>query len=185
VLDDVLSGVDAHTAKHIILGLFGTEGLLRLENVAVVIATSSRTCELIICHTSALCQMLTGSFVALLTSIADDVLILGEGQLVPAGSVNRVLGPLPLDQHELQKTETESRSHQHAAAVRPDAARSRDIFAEQSIDLRRQQGDWSVYSYYVRAAGWYHTLFFLIGMTLGMACVNYSSSWPRSPYFIH
>ncbi|KAK2051609.1 hypothetical protein LY76DRAFT_674197 [Colletotrichum caudatum] len=42
VLDDVFSGMDAHTAYHVSNRLFGSNGLLRRQNTTIIIATHSR-----------------------------------------------------------------------------------------------------------------------------------------------
>lgn len=62
-------------------------------------------------------------------------------------------------------------------AAHADSLRDQD--AADVIDLKRRQGDWSVYSYYFKAAGKYELASFLAFMSLWTVCEQFSGMYSR------
>jgi ATP-binding cassette, subfamily C (CFTR/MRP), member 1 len=58
-----------------------------------------------------------------------------------------------------------------------DAYSPLDQDALDAIDPKRQQGDWSVYSYYFRAAGRYEVALFLVFMIAWTVCEQFSGGF--------
>lgn len=54
-----------------------------------------------------------------------------------------------------------------------------DQDAADVVDLKRRQGDWSVYSYYFKAAGKYELASFLAFMSLWTVCEQFSGMYSR------
>ncbi|TDZ22764.1 ABC transporter atnG [Colletotrichum orbiculare MAFF 240422] len=138
LFDDVLSGLDNQTAKAVFRRLLSAEeGLLRTWGTTVVLATQS---------------------VALL-SHADKIIALGDGKIVEMGTfdecreadgyVKSLLSTVVTDDNgeEAQLvTATDEDSLDTSTATKSKAS-------EEEEDMRRQLGDWSVYSYYFGSVG--------------------------------
>ncbi|TDZ40639.1 ABC transporter atnG [Colletotrichum spinosum] len=138
LFDDVLSGLDNQTAKAVFRRLLSAEeGLLRTWGTTVVLATQS---------------------VALL-SHADRIIALGDGKIVEMGTfdecreadgyVKSLLSAVVTDDNgeEAQLvTATDEDSLDTSTATKSKAS-------EEEEDMRRQLGDWSVYSYYFGSVG--------------------------------
>ncbi|PWY91611.1 P-loop containing nucleoside triphosphate hydrolase protein [Aspergillus sclerotioniger CBS 115572] len=150
VLDDPLSAVDSKTARFVIDSLFGTNGLCRRIGAAVIMAT----------HTD---QHLY---------VADEAVVLGSnGRIEKQGPVRSLcLASFP------DITETKSESVQPDSDEKSTATKKVETLTVDDIaDISRQTGDAAVYSYYLKAIGWRHTL----GACIIIIIHTFSSIFPQ------
>ncbi|OJJ66207.1 hypothetical protein ASPBRDRAFT_49106 [Aspergillus brasiliensis CBS 101740] len=136
VLDDALSAVDSKTAQYVAEALFGVNGVCRRIGVAVMMATHSD-------------QHLR---------FADNIVILSSsGQIEKQGTM-RSLGfasnayPDTTDANPGTPTATPN-SGEEASTKKVETLTVDDI-----ADISRRMGDTAVYTYYLKAIGWRHTL---------------------------
>ncbi|RAL01356.1 putative multidrug resistance protein [Aspergillus ibericus CBS 121593] len=143
VLDDVLSALDAQTETHIVDRLLGENGLLRSIGVTVFLIT----------HT-------TQHF-----PLADYILVLGEDRRVSeqgtweqlraqSGYISKLLLHEPDRSQQKIADENDNSEVKSSAPERP----------ERSMDLVRQKGDPSLYSYYFDSMGKLNAVIMMSGM---------------------
>lgn len=141
IADDILSGLDAATSRHVFGAVFGATGLCRAHGMTVLMATHVH-------------QYLTQ---------ADHIVILDEGRIAEQGSFEKLISSegylrdfkprgVPFEITDSSDDVVETSPNKPAAA--PDKIDT----AQQ--DLARKTGDMSVYSYYFKSIGW--PLMFLI-----------------------
>ncbi|RAK99259.1 P-loop containing nucleoside triphosphate hydrolase protein [Aspergillus ibericus CBS 121593] len=154
VLDDPLSAVDSKTAQSVTDALFSTHGLCRRIGAAVVMATHSD-------------QHL---------SLADGVVFLSssgriekQGSLVSLGLASELVP-------DITETKSESSTDQLSSEDQsPTTKKVETLTVDDIADISRRTGDAAVYSYYLKAIGWRHTL---------VACIiiiihTFSSTFPQ------
>lgn len=137
LLDDVFSGMDAHTVETVTTRLLGTEGLLRRRSATVVLATTNRR----------------------IVAQADRVVALSNGEIVSTGrsqellernghidKLDVVVSDDDLAEDKESDGQAKSKSPSSTKAPSPD-------------DVRRMNGDFSTYRYYFSRSGYW----FLIG----------------------
>ncbi|KAF2253629.1 putative multidrug resistance-associated protein [Trematosphaeria pertusa] len=162
LLDDVFSGVDARNTALISERLLGRQGLLRRSLTTVVLVTHAPP----------------------LISLADDVIVVENGTITEFGSIDllrasdgyvaglQLKSPSESDGIETSSSD-EGPSHpaKNAAAT---AAEALMELNEEEQDLKRQTGDFSVYSYYSRAGGHGTVATMLILVALWVFCTEFS-----------
>ncbi|OHW98638.1 ABC multidrug transporter [Colletotrichum incanum] len=156
LLDDVFSGLDSGTEDIVFNSLFGSDGLLRNTDTTVVLASSdSRR-----------------------LSFADEVVILREnGQIMD----NEIAGKLARNQI-LEKEPTESAEFPKASSLQAENFNDRppttvlDMLEDQA-DATRQLGDWGMYSFYAKAAGWFSLTAFASAMIVFAFCDSFPDVW--------
>ncbi|KAH6648221.1 putative multidrug resistance-associated protein [Truncatella angustata] len=163
LLDDTFSGLDSHTVELTAGRLFGPEGLFVRNQTTVIIAT----------HSSAV------------LAFADIVVVLENGSVVKAGKAQApeqavkedlAISNMDSTNESAQSNESGSlRGSGSTQAAQADSPLGQD--AADMTDLKRRQGDWSVYSYYFKAAGKYELAFFLAFMSLWTVCEQFSAVW--------
>ncbi|KAK9779085.1 putative Multidrug resistance-associated protein [Seiridium cardinale] len=163
LFDDTFSGLDSHTVELTAGRLFGPEGLLVRNQTTVIIAT----------HSSAV------------LAFADIVVVLENGSVVKAGK-SQTLKQAAEEDFAISNMDSTDESAQgdesgslrgSASTQAAQADSSLDQDAADVTDLKRQQGDWSVYSYYFKAAGKYELASFLAFMSLWTVCEQFSAVW--------
>ncbi|PSN69168.1 P-loop containing nucleoside triphosphate hydrolase protein [Corynespora cassiicola Philippines] len=152
VLDDVFSGMDAETTKHISKSLFEMDGLLRTMGCTAILVTHS---------TSALQKM-------------DKILTVGpEGTITysdpctpvedKASSAYLAFERRPSDTIDIMG---ETKSPQYVTIT---PTKTSDT---ENKDAKRQSGDWGIYRHYILSVGWW--LFtYLIGVHALCAALDY------------
>ncbi|KAL0941776.1 ABC multidrug transporter [Colletotrichum truncatum] len=147
LLDDVFSGLDSSTEDIVFNNILGSKGLLRNTDTSVVLVSSdSRRIP-----------------------FADDLFFLNEDGHIKAGQ-SALLSTQSLN---IAKTETVSNTTPKSdiAPVVPDASPGPGaVFSklEDQADATRQLGDWGMYSFYAKAAGWF-SLSTFVGFMIAFA----------------
>ncbi|KAJ5107116.1 ABC transporter [Penicillium angulare] len=179
LLDDVFSGMDAHTIKSVSARLFGrVSGILREHKTTVVLTT----------HNDKIIGM------------ADTVIVLDNGKVVNVNSPESLLQAgsafmkrLGLSESEFSDQEIAAEeshpqlieqiiTHPHGTceiAVREwDATwATESLESETHQDKRRKSGDASIYSYYVASSGYFAVIMYLLSMALWIFCIEFSTIW--------
>ncbi|KAK9787197.1 hypothetical protein SCARD494_10727 [Seiridium cardinale] len=164
LLDDVFSGIDATATETISRRLFAEEGLFRQLQMTVVLATHSKS----------------------LIQYADKVVVLGDGRVIEAGSLEalrssnaniQALNSATSDSN--QEMDDLSNVTQGSHVIEGvDSEEVSDTTVEEVInDTKRQAGDFSVYSYCMSAAGVHMFLSFLVMTMLFGYCREFPTVW--------
>ncbi|RYP12551.1 hypothetical protein DL765_007253 [Monosporascus sp. GIB2] len=162
LLDDVFSGIDARNAALISERLLGRQGLLRRSLTTVVLVT----------HTPSL------------ISLADDAIIVENGTITEFGSIDLLRASdgyvaglqikSPSESGGIETSSPDQGPSHHANNVAATAAEALMELNEEEQDLKRQTGDFSVYSYYSRAGGHGTVATMLIMVALWVFCTEFS-----------
>ncbi|KAH7236581.1 P-loop containing nucleoside triphosphate hydrolase protein [Fusarium tricinctum] len=166
ILDDVFSGLDAHTENAVFHNLVGTNGILRDLNTTIIIA-SSRSNRLpyadhIICLDGTGTGSIQGSFEKLTESdnyVSRSSASALDGTQMKAPGVAPTPASAPLEAAD--------------ALATLDAAL---IESEQDSEGRRS-GDVAIYMYYIRAIGWIPTMVFVLAICAYIFCQAFPSIW--------
>ncbi|TDZ58384.1 ABC transporter atnG [Colletotrichum trifolii] len=130
LLDDVFSGLDSGTEDVVFRNLLGSNGLLRGTDTTVVLASSdSRRLR-----------------------FADDVVSLDASGHIKTGN------PANLSALGDDQTTSAAKEDLNANATTADNQKSPETvigLLEEEADSTRQLGDWAMYSFYAKAAGWF------------------------------
>ncbi|KAK6427646.1 hypothetical protein LTR95_015955, partial [Oleoguttula sp. CCFEE 5521] len=138
ILDDVFSGMDAHTITSVVESLFGTDGLLRKGAMTVILAT----------HDLAIAAR------------CDHVVAMDAGKVTKTGTPASILGTVDIDSKATGSvTESEVNpmpplTESLAGSATKPAKRKAPPALEVAPDKSRQQGDFAVYGYYFRSSGY-------------------------------
>ncbi|KAK2033917.1 ABC transporter [Colletotrichum zoysiae] len=156
LLDDVFSGLDSGTEDIVFNGLFGSDGLLGDTDTTVVLA-SSDTHRL---------------------SFADEVIVLSEGGQV----VNDTTAGRPARDQFLGKKTVELNNFPEAAPRQAESYDDRPPavllgMLEDQADATRQLGDWGMYNFYAKAAGWFSLTAFAGAMVVFAFCDSFPDIW--------
>ncbi|KAF6834099.1 ABC multidrug transporter [Colletotrichum musicola] len=147
LLDDVFSGLDSGTEDLVFRNLIGSDGLLRNTDTTVVLVSSDS-------HR---------------IPYADDVVFLNEHGQIKAGERASL---------EALKTVSATRRDTGAETASGDADRTADTAIgalEEQADATRQLGDWSMYAFYARAAGW-----FSLSMFIGFMAFKWGDAFEKT-----
>ncbi|OQO08332.1 hypothetical protein B0A48_06202 [Cryoendolithus antarcticus] len=138
ILDDVFSGMDAHTITSVVESLFGADGLLRRGPMTVILAS----------HDLAIAAR------------CDVVVAMDAGRVVKTGTPASVLGTVETGYKPNGKVEeVEVSPSSFLAEPSNDSARKTTKtkvteVIEDPPDKSRQQGDFAVYGYYFKSSGY-------------------------------
>ncbi|GKZ48059.1 hypothetical protein AbraIFM66951_011809 [Aspergillus brasiliensis] len=136
VLDDALSAVDNKTAQYIAEALFDVNGVCRRIGVAVMMATHSD-------------QHL---------HFADNIVILNSsGQIEKQGSL-RSLGFASNAYPDTTDANPETQTAITNSGEEASTKKVETLTVDDIADISRRMGDTAVYTYYLKAIGWRHTL---------------------------
>ncbi|ETS75107.1 hypothetical protein PFICI_13591 [Pestalotiopsis fici W106-1] len=168
ILDDVFSGMDAHTVDHVSRRLLGPSGLFRSRGITVILATHSHK----------------------LMSLADTIVALEDGRIVEMGSPQALqsqkgyVASLSLDVPAQESTSVKeshdsqiSRVSSTVAESFISAADAIEVENKDSLDARRKNGDWSVYSYYFSSSGYFIIVCLLTSMAAWVFCTEFGTVW--------
>ncbi|PKY02184.1 putative multidrug resistance-associated protein [Aspergillus campestris IBT 28561] len=165
LLDDVFSGLDAHAVSLISRRLLGSEGYCHRAQVTVVLAT----------HNQSLLQY------------ADNILFLNLGKIAYHGPFNNLPPTLlselshagsPQSNPDDECPSPEPRaSKPPSISSREDGDSSRLVAEKGESDWTRREGSWSVYHYYVQAAGHRWIILFLVLLAINATASNCSVVW--------
>ncbi|KAJ5580032.1 uncharacterized protein N7459_006017 [Penicillium hispanicum] len=165
LLDDVFSGIDANTLKAIAIQLLGDEGLLRKNEVTVVLATNS---EEALHH-------------------ADSVVILQNGEIIKTSESARLpqerdglanLGSRLL--HDGEPTPEIPQAHETNQPIRYTETDAEELPAGQSVDdLQRKKGDMRVYQFYLARSGYLLVALYVATVAIWVFCTEFSTIWVK------
>ncbi|KAF3798626.1 ABC transporter FUM19 [Colletotrichum gloeosporioides] len=165
VLDDVFSGMDAHTAKHVSTCLLGTDGLLRRQRAAIVIATHSHE----------------------LMALADFIICLNDGRIQELGNpaalvrgqgyTSRLGLKLSSDGVKVQESDDSVSPIEQIATP----TNENDNHQEQRphTDIRRKNGEKAVYTYYLKNAGWRAVTLYSVSVVMWIFFSEFSTVWVK------
>ncbi|CAI7588489.1 unnamed protein product [Penicillium discolor] len=167
LLDDVFSGIDSSATEAIARDIFSNTGLLRKMRTTVVFATHSM----------------------FLLQYADNVIVLEDGHILETGSLDTLKTPNSYIQELKTASATSSvnssgisPSDKVEPSLLPD--KKDEDFAEDELDnqdsyddLNRQEGDFSVYSYYASASGRLTFISCLIFALFWAFCREFTTVW--------
>lgn len=155
ILDDVFSGFDNSSQRHVFNHVLGPNGLARQHNVTIVFATHA---------------------IKFLTH-ADHIIALGsDGQIVQQGSY-KSLRRIPGYVQELAINDNLSNSDQYSELA---PVKIEDVLVadnEPEADSSRQLGDFQVYRYYLNEAGTFTIIRMLLYVITVAAFLNLSTFW--------
>ncbi|KAJ5450830.1 ABC transporter integral membrane type 1 [Penicillium cf. griseofulvum] len=167
LLDDVFSGIDSSATEAIARDIFSKTGLLRKMRTTVVFATHSM----------------------FLLQYADNIIVLEDGHILETGSLDSLKTPNSYIQ-ELKAASVAPSvnssgigpSDKVEPSLLPD--KKDEDFAEDELDnqdsyddLNRQEGDFSVYSYYASASGRRTFISCLIFALFWAFCREFTTVW--------
>ncbi|KAK7753241.1 hypothetical protein SLS62_004760 [Diatrype stigma] len=170
ILDDVFSGMDAHTVDLVSRRLLESDGLFRKRGTTVILATHSHK----------------------LMSLADTIVALEGGRIAEVGSPQELLsyGGYPANSNLTPRNEGPSREHAEETEIcRVESTVAESIVsvphtiddatngANDALDTRRKNGDWSVYSYYFSSSGYMMLFMFLVSMTVWVFCTEFATGF--------
>ncbi|PYH86162.1 multidrug resistance protein MDR [Aspergillus uvarum CBS 121591] len=151
IFDDALSALDATTAAHVFARVFGSQGILRRNGVAVILATHE------------------GSHLA----HADHVIFMDQGTIVEQGPPRKLC---KLRDHVMQK-EVEDRSlQQRISDIEQRKPRSSSPIHPDNV-LARHKGDLYDYAYYLRTSGGWSMVRYAGALVVGLFSAQFASLW--------
>ncbi|CCF44599.1 ABC transporter [Colletotrichum higginsianum] len=156
LIDDVFSGLDSSTEDVVFKSLFGRDGLLGNTDTTVVLASSdSRRIP-----------------------FADEVVFLSENGRI----IDNETAVKPVKGQDYRKRISDSAEFSKAAS--PRAGNHIDKppaivlgMLEDQADSTRQLGDWGMYSFYAKAAGWCSLSAFASAMVVFAFCDSFPEIW--------
>ncbi|PYH89272.1 P-loop containing nucleoside triphosphate hydrolase protein [Aspergillus ellipticus CBS 707.79] len=155
VLDDGFSGVDDKTTRFICEALFGKHGICRRFGPSVIMTTHSVQ------------HLHFADKVAIMTS---DGHIENQGPLHSLGLEQEAI--MEMADVKLNESSTDPSSEKVSSAKKVQTLTVDDI-----ADISRRTGDFAVYSYYLRAIGWYHTLIACVIIIVHTFAANFPQLW--------
>ncbi|OLN87448.1 Canalicular multispecific organic anion transporter 2-like protein 2 [Colletotrichum chlorophyti] len=164
LLDDVFSGMDAHTSHHVSTRLVGPDGLLRRHKISVVMVTHNHK----------------------IMALADNIISLENGTIVKFGSsATFATTQVPFNQlnQELfsDAIVEESRDIDISSSHVEQPAKSADINRPecQQNDTRRKNGEKAVYTYYLKHAGWKAVVMYTVSVVMWIFFSEFSTVWVK------
>ncbi|POR38791.1 Canalicular multispecific organic anion transporter 2 [Tolypocladium paradoxum] len=170
ILDDVLTGLDRSTERHILDAVFGPEGLLKMFNSTVILTTNSGKSF----HQSLACKLLTVTANHL--SFADYVIFLDqEGQIARQGTRESLSDA----DEELQKLASQppTTTSRPKLEIPEDALHELEMLEDPNPGDHRHAGDMKVYAYYANIAGWWTISLYLFACATFVFGVTFPSVW--------
>lgn len=154
VLDDVLSGLDAHTEKLVVMRVFGPRGIFKQTNTTVILAT----------HAIGWLRY------------ADYLISLDKGEIVYQGPPSSFSSPevrsMPLPE------KTESPWEKSVETVEYALQSERDVESEKlSAPAVARHSDMRVYKHYLRSFGLPCTIYYLASMAIWVGSSTMQSLW--------
>lgn len=162
VFDDILSGLDTDTEKHVFKHVFGTSGLLQQRRATVVLCTHA-------VH---------------YVSRAAHIIGLGtDGSVVEQGSFRDLLANKKYI-HSLGVSEVEVKLDSDIdtppSELQPSSLAVKSIPRkpeDDEKDMKRSSGDFGVFSYYYKSVGHVRGIFFFLASVVCGFCVVFPNAW--------
>ncbi|KAM5429329.1 hypothetical protein McanCB56680_000032 [Microsporum canis] len=156
ILDDVLTGLDRATERHILDEVFSSDGLLRKLKSTVVLSTNS------------------GKSINHL-SFADNVIFLNDkGEISRQGSLESLFADEDIKGLASQPRTTTSQREQELSE---DVLHELEILEDPKLETSRMTGDMKVYAYYAKNAGWWTISLYILACCVFVFGVTFPSLW--------
>ncbi|OAG04180.1 ABC transporter-like protein [Paraphaeosphaeria sporulosa] len=152
ILDDILSGMDAHTTAHICRAVFGAEGLLRELGATVIVASHSLN---VLRHMDTLVKFTLDGHIEQLQS-SQEIMAETEPSLYPTKLT--------------QSVETDANTNR-------EDTKAVSIVETEEFDTARKIGDWAIYKYYIQSVGWWRIGLLAGSHLLNAALDNFPTLW--------
>ncbi|WYZ45022.1 hypothetical protein EsH8_VIII_000338 [Colletotrichum jinshuiense] len=164
LLDDVFSGMDAHTAHHVSTRLIGPDGLLRRQHATVIIATHSHK----------------------IMPVADTIISLKDGRIHEIGSPETLVqgqgyvGRLGLKWSPDGVVEVQESSDSNSPLEQSvNATDENQQNEKRHTDVRRKNGEKAVYNYYLQNAGWKVVILYTVSLITWVFFCEFSTVWVK------
>ncbi|KAI0170239.1 ABC transporter [Pestalotiopsis sp. NC0098] len=171
VLDDVFSGMDAHTVDHVSRQLLSSSGLFRSRGITVILATHSHIDKLM--------------------SFGDTIVALEDGRIVEMGSPQELQARKGYVANLNLSTSSQNQDHiadqpDHGPLTRVDSTIAESLIStadaieaeeKDASDATRKNGDWSVYSYYFSSSGYMLVASLLTCLAAWTFCTEFATVW--------
>ncbi|KAL5397860.1 hypothetical protein PMIN03_012833 [Paraphaeosphaeria minitans] len=152
ILDDILSGMDAHTAAHICRAVFGAEGLLRDLGATVIVASHAPN---VLRHMDTLLKFTLDGHVEQLQAPQD---IIAETE--PSSRLTQL-----------------TRAVENGANANREDPKMASIVQPEETDTARHTGDWTIYKHYIQSVGWWRIGLLAASHLLNAALDNFPTIW--------
>ncbi|KAL7953090.1 P-loop containing nucleoside triphosphate hydrolase protein [Trichoderma compactum] len=156
IADDIFSGLDPESRRHIWTQVFGPLGILRRQKATVILAT----------HTLEFIQD------------ADHIIILENGRIEHQGTFGELCDSVAILQSQQSKGDdsTSEDSSDEIEQKLPNVRRQ-ETEAEETENLTQRMGDSSLYAYYFRSIGWKLALGALFFSTAEQFLAQFAQIW--------
>ncbi|KAF3480026.1 ABC transporter [Arthroderma uncinatum] len=155
ILDDVLTGLDRATERHILDEVFRPDGLLKKLKSTVILATNSAN------H----------------LSFADNIIFLNEkGGIARQGTRESLYS----DDDDIRKLESQPQAattSRLGPELSEDVLQELEILEDPNLETSRKTGDMKVYAYYAKNAGWWTISLYLLACGFFVFGVTFPSLW--------
>ncbi|KAH8586615.1 putative multidrug resistance-associated protein [Bisporella sp. PMI_857] len=154
ILDDVFSGLDSTTEKHIFTKLLGPDGLLRKLEATVILVTHS---------------------VRWIPS-ADHIIVLDGGRIIQQGSLEE----LNASEDFVHRFALEGKDESLVPTTQGENAAPQAVFnnrSEDEVALAKSSREWSVYAYYSRSVGIGSAIIYFSFTCASAASNTYQTVW--------
>ncbi|KAK1723296.1 ABC transporter [Colletotrichum acutatum] len=163
VLDDVFSGMDAHTSRHVTTRLLGFNGLFRQNQITAVITTHDRN----------------------IMQFADNIIVMDSGRIQEAGSpvtltnqkvyVSKLKLKYPSADLIEEPERNENSGSSEVIESRPAETHARD--SQENVDMRRKNGEKAVYLYYLKNAGRNAVVLYTVSVMAWIFFSEFATIW--------
>ncbi|KAK0373893.1 ABC transporter [Colletotrichum limetticola] len=164
VLDDVFSGMDAHTSRHVTTRLLGLNGLFRQHHVTAAIATRDRN----------------------IMQFADNIIVIESGRIQEIGSPMTLadqkgyVSNLGLKAFTYDNVIEEAEMGGNSGSPEEIEVRPVNPHAEaphRNTDVRRKNGEKAVYLYYLRNAGRKAVVMYTVSVVAWIFFSEFATVW--------
>ncbi|KAK1456724.1 ABC transporter [Colletotrichum cuscutae] len=164
VLDDVFSGMDAHTSRHVTTRLLGLNGLFRQHHVTAAIATHDRN----------------------MMQFADNIIVIESGRIEEFGSPMTLadqkgyVSNLGLKAFTCDNVIEEAEMGGNSGSPEEIELRPANPHAEaphRNTDVRRKNGEKVVYLYYLRNAGRKAVVIYIVSIVAWIFFSEFATVW--------
>ncbi|KAH8811062.1 putative ABC transporter [Xylogone sp. PMI_703] len=152
ILDDIFSGLDATTEKHIFTRLLGSDGLLRTSKATVILVTHS----------------------VRWIPFADHIIVLESGKISQQGSFEKLNASEGFVRHLALQ---DSANSLVPATADDNESSPAEYQSKNDVALSDSSRDFSVYAYYGRSVGAGNVLLYLLFTFTSAAEVTYQTVW--------
>lgn len=158
IADDIFSGLDPESRRHIWTQVFGPLGILRRQKATVILVTHTRKLGLLKWNAGLSLWILADLFrhpsVEFIQD-ADHIIILENGRIEHQGTFSELCDSVAILKSQ-QGKEDDSTSEDSSDEIEqklPNVQRQ-ETEAEETENLTQRMGDSSLYAYYFRSIGW-------------------------------